>query len=511
MEKLFDTDKRVKLGIWGLGRGGNLANYAKIMNVDLVAGCDIHPHMREKFAKDVPGAFITADEDEFLAQDFDAVLIATYFKDHAKHTIKALNAGKHVMCEVTSFYTPAEGVAVVEAVEKSGKIYNLLENYPFTRQNMYIRKLYQEGFFGEFMYAEGSYLHECRSLCYAYNVSGGLPVEPGWHVHSWRSNMNGHYYNTHSLGPLMHITSLRPVQVSAIPCDVHLPGYLGKNKGGMLPSMVRMSNGGLLRNLMGAGTSDRHRELCLWGTRACVENSDLEMQMRLGACGAGMRLKMNPKWESMASVAEKTGHCGGDFWELYYFIREILTGEKSYWDIYNAADVTLAGIMAVRSQQQGGVLVDIPDFRKKAERDKYRNDHGSYVEDFDPQHIFPEDHDPAITGNFTKVMTKLYPLYSGKGLPMLHMAFDGMRVYEDIADNDGKILVIAKVGQLIRELPEIAEACHEAQKIADAYPDSLPGKMLFGVLSTLDLEKIYDVEGTRNMLRHWLENNIKLH
>ena len=37
-------------------------------------------------------------------------------------SIKALNAGKHVMCEVTSFYTPAEAVALVEAVEKSGKV-----------------------------------------------------------------------------------------------------------------------------------------------------------------------------------------------------------------------------------------------------------------------------------------------------------------------------------------------------------------------------------------------------
>ena len=66
--------------------------------------------------------------------------------------------------------------------------------------------------------------------------------------------------------------------------------------------------------------------------------------------------------------------------------------------------------------------------------------------------------------------------------------------------------MVAKVGQVVRELPEIAEACREAQKIADAYPDSLPGKMLYGVLSTLDLPKIYDVEGTREELRRWLES-----
>ncbi len=163
MKNVFSTDHRIKLGIWGLGRGVNFVQSAAALNIDVVAGCDINPHMCENFRQAAPGAFITQDEDEFLAQDFDAVLIATYLRGHAKHTLKALAAGKHVMCEVTSFFTPAEGVAVVEAVEKSGKVYNLLENYPFSRENMYLRKLWQEGFFGEFMYAEYEYVHEYRT------------------------------------------------------------------------------------------------------------------------------------------------------------------------------------------------------------------------------------------------------------------------------------------------------------------------------------------------------------
>ncbi len=36
--------------------------------------------------------------------------------------------------------TPAGGVALVEAVESSGKAYNLLENYPFSKENQYARK-----------------------------------------------------------------------------------------------------------------------------------------------------------------------------------------------------------------------------------------------------------------------------------------------------------------------------------------------------------------------------------
>ncbi|MBO7147894.1 MAG: Gfo/Idh/MocA family oxidoreductase [Lentisphaeria bacterium] len=506
---VFKTDKRIKLGVWGLGRGAYLVHQAKFLNIDVVAGCDIHPDMRECFAKNTPGAFVTADEDEFLAQDFDAVLIATYFKDHAKHTIKALNAGKHVMCEVTAFHTPADGVKVVEAVEKSGKVYNLLENYPFTKENMYIRDLWQKGFFGEFMYGEASYLHECRVLSYAYNTGlDGLPIEPGYHAHNWRSTLNTHYYNTHSLGPIMNITGLRPVAVSATPCDVYLPGYLGK-KGTVTPSIIKMNNGALMRNLMGCTTNDYHMELRMWGTKASVEKIN-DLKIRVGACGGGEMLKIAPEISELQKLADQAGHGGGDFWELYYFAREILTGEPAPWNIYSAADVTLTGIMAVHSSLKDGEMVEVPDFRNKAVRDQYRNDDVYYGNAFDPENIFPEGHDPSLTGQFSELMTKLYPKSNGSGLPTYNMAYDGMKIFDNIADAEGKLRIISRVSRLIECLPTLADAIKTARKIADAYPESLPGKMLYDVLDSVDCEKICNVEQTTAELRTWLENRHKI-
>ena len=106
MDKCFDTDKRIRLGIWGLGRGSAFIRAAEAVNIDIVAGCDLNPALRENFRKNCPGAMITADEQEFLAfKEMDAVLIATYFENHAEHAIRALDAGFHVMCEVTSFFT----------------------------------------------------------------------------------------------------------------------------------------------------------------------------------------------------------------------------------------------------------------------------------------------------------------------------------------------------------------------------------------------------------------------
>ena len=198
-KRIFNTDRRLRLGIWGLGRGSAFIQSCKTLNIDVVAGCDYNEFMRTKFHQYCPDAFVTDDEDAFLAQDLDAVLVATWFAAHARNSIKALNAGKHVMCEVTSFFTPAEGVALVEAVEKSGKVYNLLENYPFTKENMYVRSLWRKGFFGDLLYAEYDYVHDGRRLIYSY--ADGQPVQPGWSVHNWRSWASQHYYCTHSLGP----------------------------------------------------------------------------------------------------------------------------------------------------------------------------------------------------------------------------------------------------------------------------------------------------------------------
>ena len=284
MENELFGGKRLKLGIWGLGRGSSFIDSARALGIDVVAGCDISPFMRTNFKKICPEAAITESEDAFLAMDMDAVLIATYFPDHARCTLKALAAGKHVMCEVTSFLTPAEGVEVVEAVEKSGLVYNLAENYPFTKANMYLAKLYKEGFFGELEYAEYEYVHGGTHPC--LNTQDTLP---GNRLHHWRGWISYHYYCTHSLGPVMVITGLRPEKVVAFPTDVLYEGTVhgqGRkidgvmpNLGAMCPSLIYMSNGGIVRNLMGGTSADSHNQR-LFGTRCGGDVSGTEAEGR---------------------------------------------------------------------------------------------------------------------------------------------------------------------------------------------------------------------------------------
>lgn len=374
--RIFDTDKRIKMGIWGLGRGMNFYNTCKFLNIDVVAGCDFNEDLRKSFISINPDAFVTADADEFLKQDFDAVLLATFCPAHADDAIKCLRAGKHVLSEVTAFFTMAEGVRLVEEVEKHNLVYNLAENYPFSCANMWLANRWKEGLFGDLVYAEYEYVHETRSLCYTY--LSGMPVEPGHTVHSWRSWINFHYYCTHSLGPVMIITNTRPTMVEAFPVHKKLPGYLPLKRdpgtSTLCPSLITMDNGGVVRNLVGASTNDTHHQR-IWGTVGAFEMGyKIGLNLRLGGSGLSPKIEVNPKWEGLGEIAAKTGHGGGDFWVLYYFAREILTGEKAPFNIYGACDVTIPGIQAFRSSLEGGKPMEVPDFRKKSDRDRYRSD-----------------------------------------------------------------------------------------------------------------------------------------
>ena len=44
MKNIFGTDKRIRLGIWGLGRGSSFIKAAKELNIDAIleTGAEVH-------------------------------------------------------------------------------------------------------------------------------------------------------------------------------------------------------------------------------------------------------------------------------------------------------------------------------------------------------------------------------------------------------------------------------------------------------------------------------------
>ncbi|MCM8832590.1 MAG: Gfo/Idh/MocA family oxidoreductase [Candidatus Omnitrophica bacterium] len=188
--------KKIKVGVVGVGRGMSYAIYAQYAGMKLVAICDTWEEKLKEVGKKLNVSTYT-DYDKFLEHDMDAVILANYFHQHAPFAIKALKSGKHVLSETSCNSTIAEGVELCRTVEKTGLIYMLAENYPFTAFNMEMRRLYKKGEIGEVTYAEGEYNHPMspESRC---------SIAPG--LNHWRNWMPPTYYCVLMHLPLLSIS-----------------------------------------------------------------------------------------------------------------------------------------------------------------------------------------------------------------------------------------------------------------------------------------------------------------
>ena len=136
-------NRKVKVGVIGVGRGSSMMNYCKLaQNAELVAVCDKWEEglkLREREWGDAVAYY--TDYDEFLKHDMDAVVLANYANEHAPFAVKAMRAGKHVLSEVLPVQTMKEAVELIEAVEETGRIYAYAENYCYMPAPREMRRL----------------------------------------------------------------------------------------------------------------------------------------------------------------------------------------------------------------------------------------------------------------------------------------------------------------------------------------------------------------------------------
>lgn len=93
-------------------------------NLQIAAVCDVYQTRAKKFQDKIKAAGgdarLVADYHDVLAmKDLDYVLIATPEHRHAKITLDALDAGKHVYCEKPMTHTIEEAQAVLAKVKKT--------------------------------------------------------------------------------------------------------------------------------------------------------------------------------------------------------------------------------------------------------------------------------------------------------------------------------------------------------------------------------------------------------
>lgn len=372
--------RKVRIGVFGVRRGKTMMTYCKeAKNVELVAICDKLERRLEKVRKEFEKEPITyyKEFDEFIKHDMDAVVLANYANEHAPYAIKSLKSGKHVFSEVLPVQNMKEAVELVEAVEETGLIYAYGENYCYMPATYEMRKLYRAGKIGEFEYGEGEYIHNCESIW--HNITCGEREH-------WRNTMYANFYCTHSIGPLVHITGLRPVTVVGFESSMnerHLRvGALGGQYG---IEMITLENGGIIKSIHG----DLYKNsiwYSLYGSKGRMESARedakegdvrtiyVNVDRYSGEYGEE-HLKVYQPSLAICEDSLLKSHGGSDFLSLNHFVKKILgDADSDIIDVYEALDMFLPGMFAYRSVLNGNIPMEIPNMRDKDVREHYRND-----------------------------------------------------------------------------------------------------------------------------------------
>jgi len=375
--------EKIKIGVVGAYRGNSMINACKVLETaEVVAICDKNRFVIEMQQKNAEkeGLSITfyEDYDEFLTHDMDAVVLANFATEHAPFAVKAMKAGKHVYSEVLPVQTMKEAVELVECVEETGKIYAYGENYCFMPVPYEIRKLYREGKLGEFEYGEGEYVHNCESIW--PHITYGDPDH-------WRNNMYANYYCTHSIGPIIHITGLRPVSVVGFESTMNERSLrCGKKSGQFGIEMITMENGGIIKSLHG-DLYKRSSWFCVYGSKGRAEagrqdtGKDARKNIYVNCDEFSGEYPEKDRVEAYFparkddEIANRFGHGNSDYYIVQNFIEKLRGNpDADIIDVYEALDMFLPGMFAYRSVLAGNVPMEIPNLRDKAVRDQYRSD-----------------------------------------------------------------------------------------------------------------------------------------
>jgi predicted dehydrogenase len=151
--------QKIGLGVLGLGEGRSIISAGVASPLwDVVCLCDVNePLCRQRCAEFGLTKFTTSYDELLRNKDVDVIGIYTPDHLHAEHVIKALQAGKHVICTKPFLDNLTRAREVLKAQRRSGKQVMVGQSTrffaPFTRQ----REHFNTGAFGDLITVEAAY------------------------------------------------------------------------------------------------------------------------------------------------------------------------------------------------------------------------------------------------------------------------------------------------------------------------------------------------------------------
>lgn len=180
----------ISVGIAGLGRSGwNL--HAKALarlpeQYKIAAVMDLSEERRAE-AYESFGCQTFRRLDALLNSDIDLVVLATPSHLHSEHTLKALQAGKHVMVEKPLAKSVAEVDKMIAASKEAGKVLTVNQNYRYHHDIRTLNEVIASGKLGELVQIRVA-IHQFSRRWDWQTVrerNGGILTNHGAHAIDW--------------------------------------------------------------------------------------------------------------------------------------------------------------------------------------------------------------------------------------------------------------------------------------------------------------------------------------
>src|SRR5438552_14492503 len=161
MPQAVAPSDRVRFGIIGIGMQGSslLATSISLPGVECAAACDLYDG-RHTLSREITNSAtlpVTRRYQELLSnKEIDCVIAAAPDHWHKQIVIDAVNAGKDIYCEKPMSHSPADGIAMVAAYKKTGRIVQIGSQRVSSVICAKAKELLAQGLIGDLNLVEGS-------------------------------------------------------------------------------------------------------------------------------------------------------------------------------------------------------------------------------------------------------------------------------------------------------------------------------------------------------------------
>lgn len=159
-------NKKIRFGVAGVHSFGkhHIQGIQKNEDAELVMICDTDAQLAAQVAAENGVPYTTDFEEMVKNPDVDAVCIVTPDPTHKDLVLKALAAGKHILCEKPMTLKLSESKEIVKAAENSKSFMMVGQICRFTPSFMKAKELVEQGEIGELFFVEGEYAHDYSGM-----------------------------------------------------------------------------------------------------------------------------------------------------------------------------------------------------------------------------------------------------------------------------------------------------------------------------------------------------------